>query len=340
MNPTSVNITNLANQRVAVVERVRAALDLLDEVQQLAGSAHLGFPQLVLDESYGCRGRPTITGAHARRAEAEAAMVRIIDIRGWDYLLSESGLRTFMDAKARGQWNNQIAEGDVPELTAANIEATFAQLYGARSDMFERGVFEYFRRLSWNYRTNEPFRFGKRIIARYLLSSGSLNHRVTNELDDLIRVFCVLDGKPEPDHRQGAYYFISEAQHARQTEVMNGYFHLRWFKKRQRSSDVRVSRSRCKNEPDSRKTLPERARLRSAVVPITGRILRLTFPFAYDLASGFAGGACSPFSRRPLIMNSPSTVHTGPRFTPGLFFFFPCHAGRAGSHRQCTRAHH
>ncbi|UVE66990.1 DUF4942 domain-containing protein [Burkholderia pyrrocinia] len=226
----SISVTNLANQRVAVVERVRAALDLLGEAQQPSRAAHLGFPRLVLDESYGCRGRPTITGDYAKRDEAEAAIVRIIDIRGWDYLLSESGLRTFMDAKARDQWNNQIAEGDVPELTAANIEATFAQLYGARGDMFERGVLECFRRLSWNYRTNEPFKFGKRIIVRHLLSSGSPNHRVTNELDDLIRVLCVLDGKPEPDHRHGAYCLVSDARQARHTEAGNDYFHLRWFK--------------------------------------------------------------------------------------------------------------
>ncbi|CAJ5327559.1 methyltransferase domain protein [Burkholderia pseudomallei] len=226
----SISITNLANQRVAVVERVRAALDLLGEAQQLSRAAHLGFPRLVLDESYGCRGRPSITGDYAKRDEAEAAIVRIIDIRGWDYLLSESGLRTFMDAKARDQWNNQIAEGDVPELTAANIEATFAQLYGSRGDMFERGVLECFRRLSWNYRTNEPFKFGKRIIVRYLLSSGSPNHRVTNELDDLIRAFCVLDGKPEPDHRHGAHCLVSDARQARCMEAGNDYFHLRWFK--------------------------------------------------------------------------------------------------------------
>ncbi|MET3217387.1 UNVERIFIED_ORG: hypothetical protein ABIC48_005171 [Burkholderia territorii] len=154
--------------------------------------------------------------------------MRIIDIRGWDYLLSESGLRTFMDATAREQWSHQIAEGDVPELTADNIKATFTQLYGARGDMFERGVLQCFRRLSWNYRTNEPFRFGKRIIVRDLLSQGSTNHRITNELDDLIRVFSVLDGKPEPDHRHGAYFLISDARRERQTEAANSYFHLRW----------------------------------------------------------------------------------------------------------------
>lgn len=226
----SISITNLANQRVAVVERVRSALDLLGQAQQLAKAAHLGFPRLVLDESYGCRGGPTVTGEYAKRDEAEAAIVRIIDIRGWDYLLSESGLRTFMDAKAREQWNSQIAEGDVPELNAANIEATFAQLYGARGDMFERGVLQCFRRLSWNYKTNEPFKFGKRIIVRYLLSYGSPNHRVTNELDDLIRVFCILDGKPEPDHRNGAYMLVSDTRQAQLSEAENNYFHLRWFK--------------------------------------------------------------------------------------------------------------
>ncbi|WP_431821310.1 DUF4942 domain-containing protein [Burkholderia sp. F1] len=226
----SISVTNLANQRVAVVERVRAALDLLGEAQVLAKAAHLGFPRLVIDESYGCRGRPTVTGEYAKRDEAEAAIVRLIDVRGWDYLLSESGLRTFMDAKAREQWSNQVTEGDVPELTAANIEATFAQLYGARGDMFERGVLQCFRRLSWDYKTNQPFKFGKRIIVKYLLPQGSTNHRVTDELDDLIRVFSVLDGQPEPDHRHGAYCLISDAQCVRQTEAENAYFHLRWFK--------------------------------------------------------------------------------------------------------------
>ncbi|WP_009909948.1 DUF4942 domain-containing protein [Burkholderia thailandensis] len=226
----SISITNLANQRVAVVERVRRALDLLAEAEQLAKATHLGFPRLVMDDAYACRGRPTVTGDYAKRDEAEDAIVRVIDVRGWSYLLSESGLRTFMDAQAREQWDRQLADGDVPELTAANIEATFTQLYGTRGDMFERGVLQCFRRLSWDYRSNQPFKFGKRIIVTYLLSSDSPNHRVTDELDDLIRVFCVLDGKPEPDHRHGAYVLVSDARQARRTEAENAYFHLRFFK--------------------------------------------------------------------------------------------------------------
>lgn len=125
--------------------------------------------------------------------------------------------------------DKQIAEGDVPELTAANFEATFGQLFGTRGDMFERGVLECFRRLSRNYKTNEPFKFDRRIIVKDLLSQGSTNLRITDELDDLMRVFRALDGKPEANHRHGAYYLVSGARPGRRTEAENDYEHLRRF---------------------------------------------------------------------------------------------------------------
>ncbi|SCU73998.1 Methyltransferase domain protein [Cupriavidus necator] len=226
----SISIDNLANQRLCVVERVRASLDLLAEAERLARTAHLGFPRLVIDNSHARRGTPVVTGEYANRADAEHAILRTIDTQGWQYLLAESGLRTFMDARAREQWNRQIAEGDVPELTAANIEATFSQLYRARGEMFERGVIACFQRLSWDYKTNQPFRFGKRLIVTYLFSHGSPNHRITDELDDLLRVMRVLDGQPEADHRHGAYHLITEAWRARLTEAQNDYLHVRWFR--------------------------------------------------------------------------------------------------------------
>ena len=129
----SISIANLANQRAAVVDRIRSAIDLLAQAEQLARAAQLGFPRLVIDNSYSRRGTPVITGEYANRDDAEKAILHTIDTQGWSHLLAESGLRTFMDARAREQWNKQIAEGDVPELTAANIETTFVQLYGARA---------------------------------------------------------------------------------------------------------------------------------------------------------------------------------------------------------------
>lgn len=59
----------------------------------------------------------------------------------------------------------------MPALTRGNIEATFIALHQSRAEMFERGVIEIYRSLSWRYRTNTPIRFGKRIIV-----SGFCDH--------------------------------------------------------------------------------------------------------------------------------------------------------------------
>lgn len=229
----SVSVTNMVNQRAAVVDRLRQALDLIAEAERLAGAAHVGFPRLVIDNHYSLRGRTvTVSGQYASRADVEASILHTVDATGWQFLLSESGLRTFMDAGARAKWDKQIADGEIPALTLENIEATFGMLYGARLDMFERGVIECFRRLSWNYKTNLPCKFGKRIIVNCLFTYGSPNHRTTDELDDLMRVFHVLEGKPEADHRNGIYSLVSKAaRDTRASEAENDYMRIKWFKK-------------------------------------------------------------------------------------------------------------
>jgi hypothetical protein len=101
-------------------------------------------------------------------------------------------------------------------LNEDNIRATFQHLYNERGDMFERGVENVFRKLSWDYKTNSPCRFGKRIVITGATSQpwkgeryGSINHgHFPNTLDDLLRVMLVLDGKPEPDHAGSAYHLL------------------------------------------------------------------------------------------------------------------------------------
>ena len=94
-----------------------------------------------------------------------------------------------------------------------------------------------FRNLSWRYKTNSPVKFGKRVIVKQLFTSYgnttdrwlSLNHRTTNELDDLTRVFSVVDGVPQADHRQGIYVQLSEQHTAKKREAEFTYFSVRWF---------------------------------------------------------------------------------------------------------------
>ena len=161
-----------------------------------------------------------------------------LDARAWDYLMSESGLRSLMDAKARAEWGEKISKLECPALTADNIRATFSALHGARGEIFERGVINCFKGLSWSYKTNRPFAFGKRLVVTYLRSSvtgpgtslGYPNTRSCDALDDLMRVFSVMDGKPEPDHRGGIYHLIGVSRSTAERDVENDYLKIRSFR--------------------------------------------------------------------------------------------------------------
>jgi hypothetical protein len=213
----SVSIENLVNQRAAVVERINAAIELIKEASKIAGAANLGMPRFMLSTGYGhnSHSERDLAGArlHTRRdgstfehdgadrAEIDKLVRLGVDSAAWQYLMHESGLRTLMDATAREKWDKAIREGDIPELNGPNVRSTFTMLHDSRGEMFERGVIACFKSLAWDYKTNLPQKFGKRIVVAYL--TGSSSYRKCDELDDLVRVFSVLDGKPEPDHRNG-----------------------------------------------------------------------------------------------------------------------------------------
>lgn len=206
----SISIENLLQKRAVVLAEVARACAMLRNASAVAAAAGLGFPRFRVDEHRYDRGNLTdITDT-----EIENVTARIMDRAAWQHLLEESGLRTFMDAKARQQWNEAIDKGTFPDLTRENIAATFAQMHDTRAAMFERGVCEIFRALSWHYKTNRPFKFGKRLVLRGMRSQvsggkwgfrslGWPNDNTCSKLDDLERAFHVVEGVPEPDHREG-----------------------------------------------------------------------------------------------------------------------------------------
>jgi hypothetical protein len=216
----SVSIAHLVQQRDGIVERVRQANALLREADSMARALKIGGPTEVLQNM--CYERQTLT-------ECPEKVVAGIDSKAWALLLGETGLRSFMDKKARAEWDEQIREGKTPELTADSVEATFTSLYEARGDMFERGVIELFRRLSWNYKTNQPAAFGRRIIVRGMTNYGHIAWAGCNELDDLVRAFSILDGVPEPDHRGGTFTTLHRLDLAGEREWIGPYFKIRWF---------------------------------------------------------------------------------------------------------------
>ena len=228
----SVSIANLLQQREAVLTLFREVLDKLEQVHTLATAARLGFPDFSM--ARGWRGHSLhMTGEFANTTTLLETFQACIDVGGWTTLLNDSGMRSVMSASKRKEVDEQIGAQKVPELTREAIRTTFATLHDSRMAMFEQGVIECFRRLSWDYKTNLPQKFGKRMVMTSLTSYGSANMRQADQLDDLLRVFHLCDGKPEADHRRGAYRLIADAMQSTAAwpkHAENDYLSIRLFK--------------------------------------------------------------------------------------------------------------
>lgn len=113
--------------------------------------------------------------------------------------MNETGMITLMSSKQQDAWEKQLHSDDMPEITLETVIATFAQLNASKSDTFEQGVIDVFRALSWDYKTNNPCRLGKKIIVSRLLETWGKGYTKATcssvaKLDDLAKPFYVLEG--------------------------------------------------------------------------------------------------------------------------------------------------
>lgn len=170
--------------------------------------------------------------------KAMPAVTRSIDSSIWRDLMLKSGMMVLMDAEARDQWHKNLEEGDLPAISEANILSTFEQLHLNKMDVFERGIINVFKGLSWDYKTNSPCSFGKKIIINNLVTHNRWGFSLNwgwrrDQLADLERMLFLLDGKSIPDNRGDISIRLME--HIRDNPAKNAYedeyFSIRYFQK-------------------------------------------------------------------------------------------------------------
>ncbi|ECG8599699.1 DUF4942 domain-containing protein [Salmonella enterica subsp. salamae] len=165
-------------------------------------------------------------------------ITRNIDRSIWRDLMLKSGMLTLMDAEARSQWAKNLEEGDLPAISETNILSTFEQLHHNKQDVFERGIINVFKGLSWDYKTNNPCGFGKRIIVNGLVKHDKWGYSLNwgwrrDQLADLERMLYLLDGKTIPDNRHDVSIrfmdFVRDNPHQQTFE--DELFTIRYFQK-------------------------------------------------------------------------------------------------------------
>ena len=152
----SVSIEAMLMTKQLALEKVDQALRLLDEAQDLTVKFGMGnIEDWLIHKHNSVYCSPIFSDNRLYKVEQD------MDRCGWQYLMEQSGLITFMDAKRRNQWRETLNDErqELPKLDKNNIAHTFEELYSKRIEMFEDGVINVFKRLSWNYKTNSPCLF-------------------------------------------------------------------------------------------------------------------------------------------------------------------------------------
>ena len=111
-------------------------------------------------------------------------------------------------------------------------------LHQNKDEVFERGVINVFRGLSWNYKTNCPCKFGSKIIVNNLVRWDRWGvHLITGQqadrVADLERMLHLFSGRPIPDNRENIIIRLDD--HIQSVQGQECYedemFSIRYFKK-------------------------------------------------------------------------------------------------------------
>lgn len=230
---SSTSIERIVSGRNAALEQIETLIHHLDEISSLTrsigGKTALDW---AMKQNFRCG-----CWLMEKPVTAMKAITHNIDRDIWRDLMKQSGMISLMDAQARDQWYNSLEKDDIPAISEDNILSTFEQLHQSKAEVFERGIINVFKGLSWDYKNNSPCRFGKKIIVEGLVQYDRwgfhFRHgRRRDQLADLDRMLNLLDGKPVPENRNDLSVRLDAHISKQLSPVFNDeYVEIRYFQK-------------------------------------------------------------------------------------------------------------
>lgn len=230
----STSIERIVTGRNAALEQIRTVTERIAEISALTrsigGKAALDWG-MKQDFRCGC-------WLMEKPEAAMKAITRNLDRSIWRDLMKKSGMLSLMDAQARDQWYRNLEGDDIPAISEANILSTFEQLHQSKDEVFERGVINVFKSLSWDFKSNSPCKFGKKVIVNGLVKCDRWGFGLNwgwqrDRLADLERMLMLLDGKPAPDNLADVTRRLGD--HIHDNRGSNSYedemFKIKYFQK-------------------------------------------------------------------------------------------------------------
>ncbi|HDR2835959.1 TPA: DUF4942 domain-containing protein [Enterobacter mori] len=228
----STSIERIVTGRNAALAEIETLIQQLDDISALTSSVGGGK-----SNEWGVRQYRYDCWLMDKPETAIKAITRNIDRSIWKDLMNKSGMLALMDAQARDEWYNSVEKDDIPAVSEENILSTFKQLHQSKAEVFERGIINVFKGLSWDYKSNSPCMFGKKIIVDGLVQYDRwgfhFRHgRRREQLSDLDRMLNLLDGKPVPENRNDLAVRLDAHISKQHPSVFEDeYVEIRYFQK-------------------------------------------------------------------------------------------------------------
>ena len=228
----STSIERIVTGRNAALAQIETLIQQLDDISTLTSNIGGGKAN-----EWGVRQYRYDCWLMDKPETVIKAITRNIDRSIRKNLMNKSGMLALMVAQTREEWYNSLEKDDIPAVSEENILSTFEQLHQSKAEVFERGIINVFKGLSWDYKSNSPCKFGKKIIVDGLVQYDRwgfhFRHgRRREQLADLDRMLNLLDGKPVPENRNDLSVRLDahiSKQHASVYE--DEYVEIRYFQK-------------------------------------------------------------------------------------------------------------
>ncbi|EJZ7017958.1 DUF4942 domain-containing protein [Salmonella enterica] len=230
----STSIERIVTGRNAALTQIESLIHQLAEISTLTRSiGGKTAPDWAMKQDFRCG-----CWLLEKPETAMKAITRNLDRGIWRDLMERSGMLSLMDARAREQWYSSLEKDDIPAVSEANILSTFEQLHQSKDEVFERGVINVFKSLSWDFKTNNPCKFGSKIIVNGLVKCDRWGYSLNwswqrDRLADLERMLMLLDGKPVPDNRADVTRRLGDHIHENKgsNSYEDGMFKIKYFQK-------------------------------------------------------------------------------------------------------------
>jgi len=169
-----------------------------------------------------------------RRAELLAIWKRTC----WELLANKLGIKNVMSVAKRKKFEEQLRNGDLPDISADTIKSVIMGLVEQARDFAKEAameVFEILRPKRSGYATNNAFKIGKRVILRYRVERSwgikyRVNYHYQQQLVAIESVFRLMDGKGVIVERSGQ--LIDAIENTDDGRGETDYFRFKCFKNR------------------------------------------------------------------------------------------------------------